>query len=227
MSMRLANCERLTRCAFAAPIALAAAAIVLAAGCGAARPSKYYQLTVPGDMAAPANSSAYPITMVVGALTSSALYRDDHIVYGTSGEQMGTYEYQKWAEPPTEMLHDVLLRALRGSGHYRGVYSLRSTVRGDYLLRGRLYDFKEVPGNAGNALLARVTLDLELRDEKSGAIVWTHFYSFDQPVNGKDVAAVVAALDQNVQRGLAQILASLDQYFAAHPPAPPADKPAN
>ena len=202
MTLRLAN-----------RIGVAAAVIVLVAGCGATRPSKYYQLTIPGDISPSTSSSAYPVTIVVGALTSSALYREDRIVYGTAGEEMGTYEYQRWAEPPTEMLHDVLLRALRGSGHFRGVYTLRSAVRGDYLLRGRLFDFKEL---TTNSLSARVTLDLELRDEKSGSIVWTHFYSYDQPVSGKDVAAVVAAINQNVQRGIAEVQASLDQYFAAH-----------
>lgn len=203
MTLRLASC-----------IVVAAATIALAAGCGAARPSKYYQLTIPGDILPSASSSAYPVTIVVGALTSSDLYREDRIVYGTASEKMGTYEYQRWAEPPTEMLHDVLLRALRASGHFRGVYSLRgSTMRGDYLLRGRLYDFKEL---TANSLSARVTLDLELRDEKSGSIVWTHFYSYDQPVNGKDVTAVVSAMNQNVHRGLAEIQASLDQYFATH-----------
>jgi ABC-type uncharacterized transport system auxiliary subunit len=175
-------------------------------------------------MAASANPNAYPITILVGPITSSALYREDRIVYGTSGEQMGTYEYQRWAEPPTEMLGDVLLRALRASGRYAGVYTMRSTVRGDYLLRGRLYDFKEV---TGSALVARVTLDLELRDEKSGSVVWTHFYSYDQPVKDKDVASVVAAIDQNVQRGVAEMQASLDQHFAAHPPVPSPYKTAN
>lgn len=194
-------------------ILVAAALIVLVAGCGATRPSKYYQLTVPGNISPSTSSSMYPVTIVVGVLTSSDLYREDRIVYGTASEQMGTYEYQRWAEPPTEMLRDVLLRALRASGHFRGVYSQRSTLRGDYLLRGRLFDFKEL---TTNSLSARVTVDLELRDEKSGSIVWTHFYSYDQPVAGKDVSAVVAAMNQNVQRGIAEIQTSLDQYFAAH-----------
>jgi ABC-type uncharacterized transport system auxiliary subunit len=64
---------------------------------------------------------------------------------------------------------------------------------------------------------ARVTLDLEMRDLKSGATVWTHYYTHDEPTNGKDVLAVVAALDKNVQRGVREVVESLDQYFASHP----------
>jgi ABC-type uncharacterized transport system auxiliary subunit len=94
------------------------------------------------------------------------------------------------------------------------VYTLGSAAHGDYVLRGNLYDFKEV---SGNPLSARVTLDLELRDTKGGTDVWSHHYTHDEPVNGKDVAAVVSALDRNVQEGIREALASLDQYLAAHP----------
>lgn len=196
----------------------------LLGSCGAARPSKYYQLTVPDDAAtgaqatdsAPAGKATdrVPLTLLVGNLVASHLYREDHIVYGGAGEQMGTYEYQRWAEPPTEMVQEVLLRALRSSGRYRAVYAQRSNINGDFVLRGRIYDFKEV---AGSSMIARVTVEFEMRDLKTGATVWTHYYQHDEPVNGKDVPAVVAALDRNVQRCVKEVLGSLDEYFAAHP----------
>jgi len=188
---------------------------VLLAGCGAARPSKYYQLTVPGDDSADPPGDAFPVTIVMGPLLSSHLYREDHIVYSSNGEAMGTYEYQRWAEPPTEMIEEVLLRALRSSGRYRSVYALRSSIRWDYLLHGQLYDFKEI---TGSPISARVVLELELRDTKTGNTVWTHLYNHDEPVSGRDVSAVVAALDHNVHRATNEFAASLAQYFSAHPP---------
>lgn len=189
------------------------AAIVLS-GCGAARPSKYYQLSVPNETATAQPADPAPVTLLLGTLLASHLYREDRIVYSGAGQEMGTYEYQRWAEPPTEMIQEVLLRELRASGRYRAVYTHRSNAIGDFLLRGRLYDFKEV---SGNPLLARVSVDLELRDVKTGTTVWTHYYSHDEPAGGKDVPAVVAAMDRNVQRGVKEIVASLDQYFASHP----------
>ncbi len=203
-------------------LAMLALAVGLAAGCGASRPSKYYQLTVPGDLAPAANPNPVPTTLLIGRLTGSALYRADQIVYSSGGESMGTYEYQRWSEPPTEMIAEVILRQFRASGHYRGVYTLRSDIHGDYLLHGRLYDFKEV---SGAAIVARVTMEMELRNIKTGTSVWTHFYTHDEPVTGKEVGAVVAALDKNVQQAVAEFRSSLDQYFAEHPPGPPAPKP--
>lgn len=188
--------------------------ISIGGGCGAARPSKYYQLTVPGDAAPPAGSSPYHVTLMLAPITSSHLYREDHIVFTGSAQYMGVYQYQRWAEPPTEMIGDVLLRELRASDHFQAVYRWGSNVRGDYILRGHLYDFREI---SASALVGRVTLELELHDVRTGSTVWTHFYTHDEPVTGKDVSAVVAALDHDVQQGIAEFSASLDQYFSSHP----------
>jgi ABC-type uncharacterized transport system auxiliary subunit len=192
----------------------AALAAGLFTGCGAARPSKFYELTIPGDSASTTARSPLPVSLLLGPLRAEHLYREDAIVYGSSTETMGTYQYQKWAEPPNEMLVQMLLRDLRASGRYRSVDFLRSNSRGDYILYGRLYDFKEI---TGTPVLARVTVDLELRDSKSGATVWTHYYSHDEPVTGKDVAAVVAALDRNALHGMAEVESSLEQYFSNRP----------
>jgi ABC-type uncharacterized transport system auxiliary subunit len=170
--------------------------IGIVGGCGAARPAKYYQLTAPSYVPSAADPNPFPVTLVLGRIASSHLYREDHMVFGSVGESMGIYEYERWAEPPTEMIDDVLLRELRTSGHYRAVYMLGSSIRGDYLLRGHLYDFKEV----------------------TGTIVWTHYYTHDEPVSTKNVSAVAAALNRSVQLGVKEFKASLDQYFESNPP---------
>lgn len=193
-------------------ISIAALAAGLLGGCGAARPSKYYQLTVPDDASNAADRSPYPVTLLLGPVRASHLYREDHIVYSSSGENMGTYEYQRWAEPPTEMLVDVLLRDLRASGKFRAVDVLRSNSHGDYILYGRLYDFKEV---STSPMMARVSVDLELRETRTGSTVWTHYYTHDEPVGGKDISSVVAALDRNTQRGMNEVKSSLDQFFSS------------
>jgi ABC-type uncharacterized transport system auxiliary subunit len=194
----------------AAGFLLAAAPLAVLAGCGAAKPMKYYQLSVPTEMAQ-VEPNATGISLALGPLVASHLYREDRIVYSEGAEQMGTYEYQRWTEPPAEMIDEVLLRELRASGRYREVFSQRSSSHADYVLRGRLYDFKEV---SASPLVARVTLEWELHDVKSGSIVWSHHYGHDEAVSGKDVPAMVAALDRNVQRAVSEVKAGLEQYFA-------------
>jgi cholesterol transport system auxiliary component len=186
----------------------------LLSGCGSTRPAKYYQLTVPADAGSVEKADAVPVRLQVGGLMTSHLYREDRIVYGNGPEELGTYEFQRWAEPPTEMIQEILLRELRATGHYRAVHVRRSNIPGDFAIRGSLYDFKEVDGSPTSA---RVTLELEMRDLKTGATVWNHYYTHDEPASGKEVPAIVAALDKNVQRAVKEIVESLDQYFASHP----------
>src|SRR5258707_11642020 len=85
----------------------------LLVGCGAARPSKYYQLTVPGNDSADPPGDAFPVTIVMGPLMSSHLYREDHIVYSSNGEAMGTYQFQRSAHPPPQIMPQGLLPSMR------------------------------------------------------------------------------------------------------------------
>jgi len=183
-------------------------------GCGTVPQSKYYQLTPPGEAGSAASADPLPVTLLVGPLKASHLYREDRLVYATGNGEMGTYQVHRWAAPPAEMMQELLWRSLRASRRFSAVYLLTSNTRGDFLLQGNLYDFKEV---SGSTIAARVNLELELRETKTGAIVWTHDYFRDEPVSGKDIPAVAAALDKNAQRGVSEVEASLNEYFAAHP----------
>jgi len=199
---------------FAAFAGISLAIAFAISGCGGARPIRYYQINPTEAPAAAAAGEPYPVTLVVGPFFASHLYREDRIVYGTNSEGMGTYEYQRWAAPPTEMIQAMMIRQLRDSRRFRDVYAVRSAVRGDYLLRGQLYDFKEVDANG---VVARVSFDMELRDNKNNLSVWRMSYHQDEPVLGKTPADVVAALDKNIERGSRELIAGLDQYFANAP----------
>ncbi len=184
----------------------------LVAGCGAPKPIRYYEISYPpvGQAKMPARDA----TLLVRSFTTSHLYREDRIVYGSGSEQMGTYMDERWTEPPSEMLQYALVRELRSTGGFRIVTALRSDSTGDFLLTGHLYDFKEV---SGNGLVARISFDAELRDLKAGKTIWTYTYNHDEPASGKDVAALVAAMDKNVQQGVHEVEAGIQEALAAYP----------
>lgn len=201
--------------AFAAALALVLAGM---GGCGATRPTSYYQLSIPA--AAPASSTldAYPVSLLVGRFTAPEIYRGDDMVYRTGPDELGIFEYHRWAASPPEMLEIIFVRRLRESGRYRSVQLLRSNSSGDYILRGRLYNFEEVEGPP---LAARVSLEVELEEASTGKILWWQSYAHDQEVPGKgaqSVSAVVEALDANVEQGIGEMMAGLDRYFSGHPP---------
>jgi ABC-type uncharacterized transport system auxiliary subunit len=186
---------------------------VLLTGCAKAKPVHYYQITYPATTLASPNS--LDVTILVRNFLASHLYREDLIVFSSSSEEMGTYQNQRWAEPPTEMLQNALVRGLRASGHFRSVMALRSDSQGEYVLTGRLYDFKEMDANG---VKAQLSFDVEMKELHTGKMVWTYAYNHDEPASGKDVGALAAAMDKNVQRSVQEVQSGLDEYFRNHPP---------
>jgi ABC-type uncharacterized transport system auxiliary subunit len=192
----------------------------LLAACGAPRAVKYYVIDLPQAPAVTATAQ-FPINLLVSRITASHLYHDDRLVYGSGPVQLGTYDYDRWAEAPADMVQDLLISTLRSTGQYASVARVASSVRGDYVLRGHL---NQMYGVDQPALVARFSLQLELYDPQGRAIVWSQTYTHDEPVEGKNVPAIVEAMDRNVKSGLGQLSAGLTQYFTAHPPQAPAAK---
>ena len=116
---------------------------------------------------------------------------------------------------PDLRIQAKLIRLFRTSGEYRAVSDPGGSSVGDLVVRGRLYEFTEVDGEAITGL---VSMEFELYNRKSNSTVWTHFYSQTEAVEGKQISAVVQALDRNFDRGLKKVVARLGQYFVANPP---------
>jgi ABC-type uncharacterized transport system auxiliary subunit len=187
---------------------------IMMAGCGAARPVKYYVLDLnPAPASSP--SAQIPVTLLVGRFVASHLYHDDRLVYGSGPVQLGTYEYDRWAEPAADMVQDMMVTVLRSSGQFRAVSKVTSNVRGEYVVRGHLYSMYGVDQPE---LVARFSIQLELYDPAAHTTVWSQIYTHDEPVQGKNVPAIVEAMDRNVTAGLQQLSAGITQYFVSHPP---------
>lgn len=196
--------------------AVIAGIIFVLSGCGASRPVKYYVLDVASAPAQAASGQPLPVTVLVGRISTTELYRADRIVFGSGPVELGTYEYERWAESPADMLQDVLITTLRASGQYRSVSRIASSLRADYIVRGRLFGLYEVDKPR---LAARFSMQLDLFEPKSGMTVWSDNYSHDEPVSGKKVADVVEALDKTVRGGVQQLTTNMGEYISTHLPA--------
>jgi ABC-type uncharacterized transport system auxiliary subunit len=179
--------------------------------CGSARPIRHYTLQLPA-VPDPSPTNVYPFTLVVGRIQAPEILEEEPIVYRTGPNEIDTYPYHQWVEPPAQLVRDRLARRLRDSGKYRSVVQLGSSLQGDFVLHGKLYDFEEVDAERIETL---VTMEFELVDPKTHTAVWTHYYSQRQPVPGKTIPEVVTSLDRNLEQGLTEISAGLDAYFAA------------
>ncbi len=195
---------KISRCLVVLTLSLAAAA------CGATRPIKYYQLEIPALPPAPAGAG-FSVRLQVGNIESPPILRDGRILYQTGLHEVGAYEYHRWVETPDHVVQDSLVRLLRGSGRFQSVDTPRNSTKPDYIIQGKIYEFAEVDKPQ---VFARVSLEIELNDAKTGRTVWSRVYTNEESVEGKEIQDVVHSLDQNLGHGLSQIVAGLDQYFA-------------
>jgi ABC-type uncharacterized transport system auxiliary subunit len=192
-------------------VALATAAV---GGCLGGKPIKYYTVALPP--APEPVTSAFPITLLIGHIGAPEILEDQPIVYRSGRNEIGTYEYHQWAEPPALMVKTILIRRLRASGRYQSVAQMGASTQGEFVLRGRLYNFEEVDQSGG--ISALVSMEFELIDRRAHKAVWNRSYTHTEAVQGKEIPDVVAALDRNLEQGLTEVESGLDAYFSAHPP---------
>jgi ABC-type uncharacterized transport system auxiliary subunit len=185
--------------------------IAVSAGCVSSRPVRYYSI----EPAAPAPSPAKPDgpTLVVGAIVTPEALQDARIRYRAASHEAGGYEYHRWTERPASIVRNSLVRALRASGDYARVLEASSSAGGDYLLRGKLFEFDEVDG-AG--IQTRVSLYLELVDRKTNKTIWDRAVDRDEPVEAKNVPDVVQSLDRNLRQVVTLAVAEIGKAAVAN-----------
>jgi ABC-type uncharacterized transport system auxiliary subunit len=185
-------------------------ACLVTAACATGHPIHYYTIDPPPTTGA---VSAKPrgLVLLVGRFATPETLEDGRIRYRTGSNEVGAYEYHRWTVGPGLMVRDLLIQTLRRSGKYRQVQESSSAAAGDYLIRGRLYDFSEVdrPG-----LRTRISLQLELVDRKNGLVVWDHYYNRDERVDGKAIKDVVASLDRNLQQVITEAASGVEGFLS-------------
>ncbi|HMD32000.1 MAG TPA: ABC-type transport auxiliary lipoprotein family protein [Candidatus Acidoferrales bacterium] len=192
-----------------APVVVAL--VLLEGACGAARPVYYYSLDPP---AVTPSAQRLEVSLLIGHVGAPLVYRDTRIVYRTGPNELGLYQDHRWAAPPAEQVEEMFFQSLRASKRYQSVQLVASNAQGDYVLRGRVDRFEEVDGKP---LSTRVWLHFSLYDPKEGKTVWNQDYQRDEEASGTDVSSVAAALNHNLQQGVLQITAAIDQYLTANP----------
>jgi ABC-type uncharacterized transport system auxiliary subunit len=189
---------------------LIVAALLFASGC-ATHKVQYYQISTSVKQAASAETG--PV-LLVGHIATPLALQDGRIRYLAGANEVGAYEYHRWTDPPGIMVKESLVHVLRASGKFKSVQDAASSVEGDYTLRGKLIEFSEVDSSG---IATRVSLDLELRDVKTGRLVWNQTFTHDDPVQAKTVADVVASLDRNLQVVLGNAATDIGAYVTSHP----------
>lgn len=193
---------------FIISLSLLALACLASAGCVSGRPVHYYTL---GPPASPPVNQGKPdgLIILVGNITTTQALQDGRIRYRVGANEVGAYEYHRWTDRPGMLLRDAIVRTLRSSGKYQRVLESASAASGDYLIRGKLYEFDEIDNPE---IHTRIALQIELIDRKTSHAVWDREFEHEEPASGKNIKDVVQSMDSNLQQVVAGIAAGIDQF---------------
>jgi len=188
--------------------------LMVLAGCGGAvKYPHYYTLDVPPPPDPPAQQGIRA-SLAVREFRSPTYLRQGAIVYKTSAEQIGFYNYHRWAVDPREFVTNAVTDRLRASGNFTQVKPYDGRPGVDYVLSGRLEKLEEVDYEGG--VKVEVAIAAQMTNLATGAAVWTNSVDEMGTVGQRNVPAVVSEMNRTMERAIEKLLTP--------PPAASAEK---
>jgi len=192
--------------------AAALAGVLLLAGCGKVRYPTSYVLNLPP----PAPRAAAP----GGALDPAAVREfrcpdylcEGRIVYRPSPEEVGFYEYHRWAMNPRQAITQALADSLRARGLFKHVAVLERDIEPAYVLSGSVERLEEV--DQGRDVRAVCAISAQLLEVRSGSVVWSGTASETVPVEERSVPGVVRSLSAAARTAVDRLVDSMEAKLA-------------
>ena len=188
--------------------ALAGIALITAlTGCGGKiRYPNYYTLNLPAPPDPPA-AEGVRISIAVREFQSPGYLRQGPIVYRTTPEEIGFYEYHRWAADPRALVTNAIVGHLRASGQFALVSTYDGRPDHDYVFSGKLEKLEEVDYNAG--VKVEIALSAQIIRAKTGTTVWSNAVSEVGTVSQRSVPGVVSQMNQTMSIAIDKLLASV------------------
>ena len=185
-------------------LVVALAFSVLLTGCASKiKYPSYYTLNVPPPPDPPA-AEGVRTSVAVREFRSPAYLRQGPIVYRATPEQVGFYEYHRWAMDPRSTVTNAVSDRLRASGNFAQVKSYDGRADVDYIVSGRLEKLEEIDYDGG--VKVQVELSAQMTKLSTGETVWTNNVSEVGAVERRDVASVVSAMSHAMDQAIAKLL---------------------
>ena len=187
--------------------------LIILVGCGgAAKYPNYYTLHIQPPVDPPAPEGVRT-SLAIREFRSPTYLRQGAIVYKTSPEQIGFYNYHRWAVDPREFVTNAVSEHLRASGNHAQVklYDGHSDI--DYVLSGRLEKLEEL--DYGGGVKVEVAISAQIVCLATGAQVWTNAVSEVGSVEKHDVPTVVAEMNRTMDRAIEKLLTPAPSLVAA------------
>jgi len=180
----------------------------LLTGCLGARPFtpvRYYSLEPLADNIPQAIHSR-TVPLGIQPFTAATRYRE-RMLYRASEVEVNFYEYDRWVEPPEEMVTRVIAAALRDAGLFQQVQEVANLQLPAWVLSAELLRFDEVRG--AQAWRAECWLRLALRRAQDEHLLWSNTLRAAVRLSHKSAAGLAVAMSAAVQQIARQLISDL------------------
>ncbi len=178
---------------------------------------RYYALSLP----APTEPQRQPPNreLLLHEVEISPVYNRPEIVYRISPQELRFFHQSNWADRPSRMIGQLLLKALGDAGIFRSVVDRLGTHVPAYALDTSVTALEEMQG--GDQWFAHFAMTVRLSRFEDNRMIWQ--YSFDQrrPLNTQDLGLVVRAMSEILAEQMRVMLPQIDAVLAGRPLPPP------
>jgi ABC-type uncharacterized transport system auxiliary subunit len=187
-------------------LSVLAVALCLTGCMGKVKYPNYYTLNLPTAPDPPVQEATH-MSLAVREFRAPGYLRQGAIVYRESPEQVGFYNYHRWAADPREFLTNAVADRLRASGNFTVVKKYDGHPDVDYILSGRLEKLEEIDYQGGVHVV--VAISAEVTNLHTGTTVWTNAASETGNVVQRNVPAVVAEMNRTMNRAIEKLFSTL------------------
>jgi len=191
--------------------AIAVLALIALGACGGKIPPTHFyalDLSVP---ATPRPANTLDHSVLVMPMRAADRLTQDRIIYRPSREEVGYYEYHRWADEPRSSVTAALVEKLREKGTFNRVAMFDGRTKADYILRGRVSRLEEVDFEEGVKVYAAI--ELELIDGKDASVAWSGTGEASSPVETAEMRDVVGRMSEAMKRSIDQAAGDLDSFL--------------
>jgi ABC-type uncharacterized transport system auxiliary subunit len=193
-------------------LALILALLPALAGCHKVRYPAYYTLNLPPAPDPPAQEKQTSIA--VREFQAPGYLRQGPIVYRSSPEEIGFYEYHRWAADPRKIVTSTVIDDLRASGQFSMVsmYDGRRDI--EYLFSGKLEKLEEV--DYEGVVRVEVGLSAQITRVSNGTTVWSNNVFEAGKVSQRTVPGVVAQMNRTMELAINKLLSTIPAPLATN-----------
>src|SRR6478672_2785067 len=188
-------------------VVLMLAIVTALTGCGGRiKYPAYYTLNLPTPPDPPAPENVRT-SIAVREFQSPAYLRQGPIVYRATPEEIGFYEYHRWAADPRKFVTSAVIDHLRASGQYSMVATYNGNPDFDYIFSGKLEKLEELDYEAG--VKVEVALSAQITKVSTGTTVWSNAVSETGTVSQRSIPGVVAEMNKTMDLAINKLLSTV------------------